>query len=115
MFFSRILVCLTFTLMTCSSLGLAQRSEPASSSSIGGQIVVPVNAGLKEPVLVLLDHSDSKNDQRTFTDLRGNFEFRNVPQGPYKAPTRPLQHSRSLARLRTRELSGRYSRDTIRF
>jgi len=38
-------------------------------------------------VLVLLDHSGSKNDQRTFTDLRGNFEFRNVPQGPYKAPT----------------------------
>ena len=82
MFFSRILVCLTFILMTCTSLGLAQRSEPAANFSVGGQIVLSVS-GLKEPVLVLLDHSGSKNDQRTFTDLRGNFEFRNVPQGPY--------------------------------
>src|SRR5207249_4634437 len=82
MFFSRILVCLTFILMTCTSLGLAQRSEPAANFSVGGQIVLSVG-GLKEPVLVLLDHSGSKNDQRTFTDLRGNFEFRNVPQGPY--------------------------------
>src|SRR5205823_8003954 len=40
-------------------------------------------SGLKEPLLVLLDHSDSKKDQRTFTDLRGDFEFRNVPQGSY--------------------------------
>ena len=62
---------------------MAQRSEPASNFSVGGQIVLSVNGGLKEPVLVLLDHSGSKNDQRTFTDLRGNFEFRNVPQGPY--------------------------------
>ena len=83
MFFSRIFLCLTFILMTCTSLGLAQRSEPASNFSVGGQIVLSVNGGLKEPVLVLLDHSGSKNDQRTFTDLRGNFEFRNVPQGPY--------------------------------
>ena len=82
MFFSRIFVCLTFILMTCTSLGLAQRSEPAANFSVGGQIVLSVG-GLKEPVLVLLDHSGSKNDQRTFTDLRGNFEFRNVPQGPY--------------------------------
>src|SRR5437667_1339690 len=83
MFFSRILVCLTFTLMTCSSLALAQRSEPASSSSVGGQIVVSGKGGLKEPVLVLLDHSGSKKDQRTFTDLHGNFEFPNVPKGSY--------------------------------
>src|SRR2546425_3608555 len=40
MFFSRILVCLTFILMTCTSLGLAQRSEPASNFSVGGQIRV---------------------------------------------------------------------------
>src|SRR5207249_11659537 len=82
MFFSRILVCLTFILMTCTSLGMAQRSEPASNFSVGGQIVLSVG-GLKEPVLVLLDHSGSKNDQRTFTDLRGNFGFRNLPQGSY--------------------------------
>ena len=88
MFFSRILVCLTFILMTCTSLGLAQRSEPASSFSIGGQIVLSVNGGLKEPVLVLLDRSGSKKDQRTFTDLRGNFEFRNVPKGSYNIRVR---------------------------
>ena len=82
MFFNRILVRFTFIVMTCSSLGLAQRSESASTSVVGGQIVVSVNGGLKEPVLVLLDRSGSKNDQRTFTDLRGNFEFRNV-QGSY--------------------------------
>ena len=83
MCFNRILVCFTFIVMTCSSLGLAQRPEPASTSVVDGQIVVPVNGGLKEPVLVLLDRSGSKNDQRTFTDLRGNFEFRNVPKGSY--------------------------------
>src|SRR5262245_19656075 len=88
MFFSRILVCLTFIPMTCTSLGLAQRSEPASSSSIGGQIVVSGNGGLKEPVLVLLDHSGSKKDQRTDTDLHGNFEFHNVPKGSYNIRVR---------------------------
>jgi len=88
MFFNRILVRFTFILMTCSSLGLAQRSEPASSSSLGGQIVLSVHGGLKEPVLVLLDHSGSKKDQRTFTDLRGNFEFRNVPKGSYNIRVR---------------------------
>ena len=61
----------------------AQQSESASTSVVGGQIVLSLKAGLKEPVLVLLDHSGSKNDERTFTDLRGNFEFRNVPQGSY--------------------------------
>src|SRR5881409_4413623 len=88
MFFSRIFLCLTFILMTCTSLGLAQRSEPASNFSVGGQIVLSVNGGLKEPVLVLLDHSGVKNDRRTFTDLRGNFEFRNVPKGSYNIRVR---------------------------
>ncbi len=88
MSFNRILVCLTFIVLTCSSLGLAQRSEPAPSSSVGGQIVVSVNGGLKEPVLVLLDHSGSKKDQQTFTDLHGNFEFGNVPQGSYNIRVR---------------------------
>jgi len=78
----RILVRFTFILMTCSSFGLAQRSEPASTSTVGGQIVVS-EGGLKRPVLVLLNHSGAKNDPRTFTDLRGNFEFRNVPEGSY--------------------------------
>ncbi len=88
MSFKQILVRLTVLLMICSSFGLAQRSEPASSSSVGGQIVVPVNGGLKEPVLVLLDHSGSKKDQRTDTDLHGNFEFRNVPKGSYNIRVR---------------------------
>ena len=83
MFSNNILVRFTFILMTCSSFGLAQRSEPASSSILGGQIVLSVNGGLKERVLVLLDHSGSKKDQRTFTGLRGDFEFRNVPKGSY--------------------------------
>src|SRR5207249_10160762 len=57
-----------FILMISSSLGLAQRSDLVSSSSIGGQIVR--YGGLKESALVLLDHSGSTKDQRTFTDLR---------------------------------------------
>jgi len=81
MSFNQILVRFTFILMTCSSSVLAQRSESASAFAVSGQIVLSVHGGLKEPVLVLLDHSGSKKDQRTFTDLRGNFEFRNVPQG----------------------------------
>ena len=88
MFSNNILVGSTFILMTCSSLGLAQRSEPALSSSLAGQIVLSVNGGLKKPVLVLLDHSGSKKDQRTDTDLRGNFEFRNVPKGSYNIRVR---------------------------
>src|SRR5207244_10723704 len=88
MFSNNILVRSTFILMTCSSLGLAQRSEPALSSSLAGQIVLSVNGGLKKPVLVLLDHSGSKKDQRTDTDLRGNFEFRNVPKGSYNIRVR---------------------------
>src|SRR5213593_2188151 len=83
----RILVRFTFILMTCSSFGLAQRSEPASTSAVGGQIVVS-EGGLKRPVEVLLDHSGAKNDPRTFTDLRGNFEFRNVPNGSYNIRVR---------------------------
>src|SRR5262245_35616205 len=83
MCFNRIFVGFTFILMTCSSLALAQRSELGSTSTVGGQIVLSVSGGLKEPVLVLLDHSGSEKDQRTFTDLRGNFAFRNVPQGSY--------------------------------
>ena len=78
----RILVRFTFILMTCSSFGLAQRSEPASTSAVGGQIVVS-EGGLKRPVPVLLDHSGAKSDRRTFTDLHGNFAFRNVPEGSY--------------------------------
>src|SRR5881409_3239620 len=83
MFSNNFFVRFAFILMTCSSLGLAQRPEPASGfSAVGGQIVVS-EGGLKQPVLVLLDRSGSKNDQRTSTDLHGNFEFRNVPQGSY--------------------------------
>src|SRR5438093_5558325 len=84
----KILARFTFILMTCSSLSLAQGSEPTSTSSLGGQIILSVKGGLKEPVLVLLDHSGSKKDQRTFTDLRGNFEFRNVPKGSYNIRVR---------------------------
>ncbi len=80
---NQIVVRFTFILITCSSLGLAQRSEPASASAVDGQIVLSVNGGLKEPVLVLLDHSGSKNNQRTFTDSHGYFEFHNVPKGSY--------------------------------
>ena len=88
MFSNNIFVRFAFILMTCSSLGLAQRPEPASgSSAVGGQIVVS-EGGLKQPVLVLLDRSGSKNDQRTSTDLHGNFEFRNVPQGSYNIRVR---------------------------
>jgi len=88
MFSNNFFVRFAFILMTCSSLGLAQRPEPASgSSAVGGQIVVS-EGGLKQPVLVLLDRSGSKNDQRTSTDLHGNFEFRNVPQGSYNIRVR---------------------------
>src|SRR5206468_5856322 len=83
MFSNNILVRFAFVLMTCSSFGLAQRSESDSAFAVGGQIVLSVNGGLKEPVLVLLDHSGSKKDQRTFTDLHGNFEFPTVPKGSY--------------------------------
>ncbi len=83
MSFNQIIVRFTFILVTCSSFGLAQRSESASTFAVGGQIVLSGHGGLKEPVLVLLDHFGSKKDQRTFTDLRGNFEFRNVPKGSY--------------------------------
>ena len=67
--FKQIFVRFTFILMTCSSFGLAQRSESASANAVGGQVVL---SGLKEQVLVLLDHSGSKKDQRTFADLSGN-------------------------------------------
>src|SRR5262245_35815649 len=83
----RILVRFTFILMTCSSFGLAQRSEPASTSAVGGQIVVS-EGGLKRPVPVLLDHSSAKSDRRALTDLHGNFEFRNVPEGSYNIRVR---------------------------
>src|SRR5213594_3460778 len=78
---NQIVVRFTFILMTCSSLALAQRSEPASTSAVGGQIVISGKSSLKEPVLVLLDHSGSRHEQRTSTDLHGYFEFHNVPQG----------------------------------
>src|SRR5438128_10718999 len=83
----RILGRFTFILMTCSSFGLAQRSEPASTSVVGGQIVLS-EGGLKRPVPVLFDHPGAKSDRRTFTDLRGNFEFRNVPKGSYNIRVR---------------------------
>ena len=86
MFSNNIFVRFAFILMISSSLGLAQRSDLVSSSSIDGQIVR--YGGLKQPVLVLLDHSGSTKDQRTFTDLRGNFEFRNVPKGSYNIRVR---------------------------
>src|SRR5438093_3939545 len=87
MFSKKIFAGFTFTLMSCSSFGLAQPSEPASTSAVGGQIVVSGGA-LKRPPLVLLDYSASKNDQRTFTDLHGNFEFRNVNKGSYNIRVR---------------------------
>ena len=87
MFSKKIFAGFTFTLMSCSSFGLAQPSEPASTSAVGGQIVVSGGA-LKRPLLVLLDYSASKNDQRTFTDLHGNFEFRNVNKGSYNIRVR---------------------------
>ncbi len=77
----------TSILLSCASFGLAQRSEPAATSAVGGQIVVS-GGGLKRPVLVLLDHSGSKDDQRASTDLHGNFEFRNVPKGSYNIRVR---------------------------
>src|SRR5881628_3646712 len=80
---NQIVVRFTFVLMTCSSLGLAQRSEPASTSAVGGQIVISGKSSPKDPVLVLLDHSGSRHEQRTSTDLHGYFEFHNVPQGSY--------------------------------
>src|SRR6266566_8446878 len=83
----RILVRFTFILMTCSSFGLAQPAEPASTFAVGGQIVVS-EGGQKRPVLVLLDHSGAKTDRRAFTDLHGNFEFRNVPKGSYNIRVR---------------------------
>jgi len=77
----------TSILLSCASFGLAQRSEPAATSAVGGQIVVS-GGGLKRPVLVLLDHSGSKDDQRASTDLHGNFGFRNVPEGSYNIRVR---------------------------
>src|SRR5436309_6789462 len=68
---NQIVVRFTFILVTCSSLGLAQRSEPASTSAVGGQIVISGKSSLKEPMLVLLDHSGSRHEQRTSTDFRG--------------------------------------------
>jgi tetratricopeptide (TPR) repeat protein len=87
MFSKKIFAGFIFTLMSCSSFGLAQRSELASTSAVGGQIVASGGA-LKRPVLVLLDYSASKNDRRTFTDLHGNFEFRNVNNGSYNIRVR---------------------------
>ena len=81
MFFSRILVCLTFILMTCTSLGLAQRSEPASNFSVGGQIVLSVG-GLKEPVLVLLDHSGARTingHSRIYAAISNSATFLKAP------------------------------------
>src|SRR5262245_13883836 len=86
--FNQILVRLTFILVTCSSSVLAERSESASDFAVCGQIVLSANGGLKEPARVLLDRPGSKNNQRTFTDLRGNFEFRNVPNGAYNIRVR---------------------------
>ena len=80
---NQIVVRFTFILVTCSSLALAQRSEPASTSAVGGQIVISGKSSPKDPVLVLLDHSGSRHEQRTSTDLHGYFEFHNVPQGSY--------------------------------
>ena len=77
----------TSILLSCASFGLAQRSQPAATSAVGGQIVVS-EGELKRPVLVLLDHSGSKDDQRASTDLHGNFEFRNVPEGSYNIRVR---------------------------
>src|SRR5262245_4201891 len=81
MSFNQFLVRFTFILIACSSSGLAQRS--GSAYVVGGQIVPSSIGGLKKPLLVILGDFDSKNDQRTFTDLRGHFEFRNVSQGSY--------------------------------
>src|SRR5262245_17366359 len=94
MFSKEILVPLTFILMTCSSFGLAQRSEPASISGVSGQIVLSGKGSKRKPLPVLLDHSGSKNERRTLTDSRGNFEFRNVPKGSYniRIPLDGFQH-----------------------
>src|ERR1041385_5217075 len=77
-----LLVRVTLILMTCSSFGLAQGSELAAASDVDGQIILSAS-GLKKPLLVLLEHSGSNDKQRTFTDSRGNFEFRKVPKGSY--------------------------------
>ena len=87
MFSNNILVRFAFILMTCSSPVSAQGSEPASSFAVGGQIVLS-EGGLKRPVLMMLNHSGFRNDQRTLTDLHGNFEFRNVPKGAYNIRVR---------------------------
>jgi Flp pilus assembly protein TadD len=78
-----ILVRVTLILMMYSSFALAQRPEPASTSDVDGQIVLSGDGGLKKPLLVFLEHPDSNDKQRTFTDSRGNFEFRKVPNGSY--------------------------------
>src|SRR5262245_35695650 len=75
-----VLVCLTFILTACPMSESAQHWERASA--IDGQILLSAG-GLKEPLVVLLYPLGSKDNQRTFTDLRGNFEFRNLPGGSY--------------------------------
>src|SRR5262249_7251329 len=84
MSFSQILVRFTFILMTCFTClppGLAQQS--GSVSTVGGQIVLSATGGLRKPVPVLLDHFGAQNHQWTQTDLRGHFEFHNIPPGSY--------------------------------
>ena len=74
---NNIFVRFVFILMISSSLGLAQRSDLVSSSSIDGQIVR--YGGLKEPVLVLLGSFglyEGSTDIHEFTR-----EFR-IPQRP---------------------------------
>ena len=83
MFSKGILVGFTVILMTCSSFGLTQNSNPVSISSLSGQVVLSGNGGPKKPLPVLLDYSGSRNEQRTFTDAHGNFEFHDVPKGSY--------------------------------
>ncbi len=83
MFSKKILVRFALILIIRSSFGLAQRSEPAFISGLSGQIVLSGDGGMKKPLPVLLDHSGPKNEQRTFTDSLGNFEFRNLPKGSY--------------------------------
>ena len=62
MSFNEILVRFTFILMTCTSLGFAERSESASAL----QIVLSIHGGLKEPVLVLLDLGEIYLDNNNF-------------------------------------------------
>jgi len=71
---NQILVRFTFILKTGSSFGLTQRSESASTSAVARQTVLSVNGGLKEPVLVLLDHSGFKNDERTYALANYGFQ-----------------------------------------